>query len=252
MLIASFTGVVLNPLLWLWLLLALLLWRMTRHNRRAQATAGLVLAVLWLAGTRPAADLLIAPLERRYDTPAVETLRARGIRQVVVLTGGGFPIQDGLLSSGLPQDSGVRFMAGLELCRQLGPGCRLVFTGSAGRGHEDRPTASVMEGLARAYSPEVEVVSESRSTTTAEHPVNVKPLVGREPFILLTSAYHMPRAMLAFEKAGLAAVPFPVDRSAFGDYDAFSLLPCPDNLGTIQTALHEYVGLAWYELTVHY
>lgn len=215
--------------------------------------AGLMLLVAaWACGTRPAAELVIRPLENEYPVPSLAELQQKGIHQVVVLTGGGYPVTGELRTAGLPPASETRFVSGLELCSQLGPDCRLVLSGSAGRMNEDIATADVMAELARRLSPDLPVAGESRSRTTGDHPINVRPLVKNERFILVTSGYHMPRAMLAFSRAGYDAVPYPVDFQARGDYDWASLLPSPESLSVIQLALHEYVGLAWYNLSLHY
>lgn len=157
-----------------------------------------------------------------------------------------------LQTAGLPQASETRFVSGLELCSQLGPDCRIVFSGSAGRMNEELATADVMAVLARRLSPGLAVAGESRSQTTRDHPINVRPLVNNARFILVTSGYHMPRAMLAFSRAGYDPIPYPVDFQARGDYDWASLLPSPGSLSILQLALHEYVGLAWYNLSLHY
>ena len=109
-----------------------------------------------------------------------------------------------------------------------------------------------MEHFAGALTPGINVQSEFQSNSTAEHPINVKRLVGQAPFILVTSAYHMPRAMLVFQRAGLNAIPYPVDRYVFGNYKLIDVLPVTGNLQAIPLALHEYAGLLWYSISVSY
>ncbi len=252
LLIELFNALALNPLIWFLALLALFVWRATRTNKRWRLLGGGLWLFIWLLSTRPVADLIVGPLEAQYSAPALQTLKAQGVHQVVVLTGGGYPVDGDLLSSGLPSASGSRFMAGIELCSLLGPQCRLIFSGSAGRGNEDIATADVMQGLAHELMPQADAVGESKSADTADHPVNVKPLVRQSPFVVVTSAYHMPRAMLVFHRAGFQPIPYPVDRTVYGNYGWADLLPAPHNFETIKLALHEYVGLLWYSATVKY
>ena len=235
----------LNVFLWIWFALAVFVWRATANNRRLRYVGFVLLLCIWAISTRPVADLTILPLESQYQAPSFDALKQQDVRDVVVLTGGGFPIDGDLLTSGLPHASAMRFMSGLEICSQIGANCHLFFSGSSGA-PEDLPTAQVMQSLAHEIDPQALTSSESKSSSTIEHPVNVKALVGTTPFVLVTSAYHMPRAMAVFTKAGLHAIPYPVDYYAFGGYSWLDVFPSAGNLGTIHIALHEYVGLAWY------
>ncbi len=83
---------------------------------------------------------------------------------------------------------------------------------------------------------------------TADHPGNLRPLVGNEPFVLVTSAAHMPRAVRTFHRAGLDPIPYPVDFHILGDYRWEDWLPNTDNLVTLERALKEYLGLAFYAI----
>jgi uncharacterized SAM-binding protein YcdF (DUF218 family) len=245
---ALLTEVVANLFLWIWLLAAILSWRLLRTQRRARRWAGAALVLLWLLATRPVAELALRPLERAYAAPAVSTLRAQGVRQVVVLTGGGYPQRGELESTGFPHSSAFRFLGGTELCARLSPGCRLVFSGSAGRSHRDRPTGLAMRDVAGLLRPGAEAVGEAQSGSTGEHPGNVRPLLAPGPFALVTSAFHMPRAMRVFRRAGLEPIAFPVDSLVFGGYGAHDLLPSIENLWKLDVALREYLALAFYAI----
>jgi uncharacterized SAM-binding protein YcdF (DUF218 family) len=205
------------------------------------------LMVMWLVQTRPFAEWVIAPLENAYVTPSFSSLAQPEVFDVVVLTGGGFPTNGDLLSSSFPHASMYRMMAGLELCRHIGSRCRMTFSGSSGA-LEMLPIGLVMEKFTRELMPDVSAQSEAQSNSTAEHPGNVRKLIGQNQFFLVTSAYHMPRSMLVFERAGLHPIPYPVDRYVYGDYSWRAWLPSADNLVTMQIAFHEYIGLIQYTL----
>ncbi len=238
-----------NFVLWLWLAIALVAWWITRGNRRRLPTL-LALLALWLLGTRPVAELLLLPLEGRYEQPAVEALAERGVRQVVVLGGGGLARRGDLLSSELPWASTFRFLAGIELCTALGPDCRLILSGSAGRGRRDRHTAGTMGELARRLAPERTILAESRSGSTAEHPENVAPLLAGGEFLLVTSAHHMPRSMRTFRRRGLEPIAYPVDflRRPAEPYGWMDWLPSADSLWKVQAAWREVLALLLYSL----
>ncbi len=243
---------ILNPLLWFLLILAVAAWFATGRNKWLRLSGVGVFLALWVLGTRPVAEFIIQPLETQYLPPSIKTLQAQHVQQVVVLSGGGYPVEGELRVSALPPASQARFLSGVELCTQIGSECRLLFSGSAGQSNESIAVSADMETLARRVLPQTQIASESKSNDTADHPINVKPFVGGNTFVLVTSAYHMPRAMMVFGKAGLHPLPCPVDRYVHGHYDWRDLLPSSANLQTIQIALHEYVGLLWYSFSVHY
>lgn len=235
-----------NVVLWFWVALALLTLWMTRSRRWARWLGLLILAGLWLAGTRPAAEMLIGPLEDRTASPSPSTLRTQGVHVVVVLMGGSFALRGEMLSSGIGGSSLPRFMSGLELCTRLGDGCRLIFSGSASELRAHAADAETLQQLAHLLAPNREIVAETRSRRTADHPANLGPLLGRESFVLVTSAVHMPRALSAFRRAGLSPIPYPVEFQVLGNYRWDDWVPSGGNLETVDIALKEYLAGAFY------
>jgi uncharacterized SAM-binding protein YcdF (DUF218 family) len=246
--IAIITPLISNLFLGLWILGLIVLWASTRKNLRARKTGIICLLVLWLLGTRPVADVILSPLENQYKTPEIRTLKELGVKQVVVLTGGGYPVQGELLSSALPPASLSRFISGLELASRLGSNSGIIFSGTAGRDLPDRITSEEMRRLAVILIPTQKALSETRSSNTAEHPEALKPYL-QGSFVLVTSAYHMPRTMRSFRKKGLAPIPYPVDFLVSGDYHWGNWLPCFENFRKLNIGFREYLALALYRLT---
>jgi uncharacterized SAM-binding protein YcdF (DUF218 family) len=247
-LISALSSILSN--IYLWLLVAVTVFvclATTGHRRTRIAGLGMV-AVLWVIGTRPGAEAIIRPLEGRYSPPSIDTLKSQGVRQVVVLTGGGYPVTGEELASAFPHASAYRFLGGMELCSRLGPDCRIIFSGSAGRQLRERATADTMRDLAQVLEPARDAVAESRSGSTEEHPGNVRPLIGDSPFALVTSAMHMPRTVRTFRRAGLEPIPYPVDFLATGHYGWSDLLPSAENLWEVGAALREYEALVLYSI----
>ena len=88
---------------------------------------------------------------------------------------------------------------------------------------------------------------EPDSRDTADEAEIIAKMIGREKFILVTSAAHMPRSMALFRKRGLQPIPAPADflvREAQGS-DPSRFFPGAGSLGQVETAVHEYLGLAW-------
>jgi uncharacterized SAM-binding protein YcdF (DUF218 family) len=243
------TNLVPNIMIWFLLIGVMFLWWATRGNGRARRLGVVLLVAFWLLGTRPVTDVILRPLESRYTTPDIVSLQKESVRQVVVLTGGGYRVNGEMLSSAFPHASAYRFIGGLELCSRLGPDCRLIFSGSAGRQRRDLATATTMKELALNLMPGCKVLSEAQSGSTAEHPAIVQPLVGNEPFVLVTSAIHMPRSMRTFHKAGLRPIPYPVDfLSSGGPYGWSDWVPSAESLWKIGVAFREYLALVFYSV----
>jgi uncharacterized SAM-binding protein YcdF (DUF218 family) len=158
-------------------------------------------------------------------------------------------------------DTAERFLAGLELIRaERAP--LLVFTG----GWSSSAPAATPEGdVSRLDAIELGVASERIRTTepvrnTAEEATAVAALLrlegvggagGASPHVLLvTSAYHMPRATALFERAGLRVTPFPVDfrQDAARRTSLVHLVPSARALAETETALRELYGRVVYRV----
>ena len=92
-----------------------------------------------------------------------------------------------------------------------------------------------------------EMILEEQSTDTEGEALAVAPLVGKQPFILVTEASHMPRAMALFRKQGAHPIPDPLGYySRPGQPFALpELIPDTEELRGTQRAVYEYLGLAW-------
>jgi uncharacterized SAM-binding protein YcdF (DUF218 family) len=73
--------------------------------------------------------------------------------------------------------------------------------------------------------------------------------LGAEPFVLITSAAHMPRAMAIFRSQGMNPVPAPTDFRLRWEPAYDHWLPTTGALGKTESAFHEYLGSAWHWLT---
>jgi uncharacterized SAM-binding protein YcdF (DUF218 family) len=93
--------------------------------------------------------------------------------------------------------------------------------------------------------PDASILSLSGSLDTHGEARAVSKLVGPAPFILVTSAYHMPRALWFMERAGAHPIPAPVGQRARGlNGDLIGkLIPGSSGLYETEHALHEYIGL---------
>ena len=94
---------------------------------------------------------------------------------------------------------------------------------------------------------------ERRSRNTQENAEFSKALAAPktgERWLLVTSAYHMPRSVGLFRKAGFAVEPYPVDWRLRGAIDllTFSIV-ATEGLGRVDTGVREWIGLVAYWVT---
>ena len=94
--------------------------------------------------------------------------------------------------------------------------------------------------------PKSTITIKDKSRDTKEEAFMMKKLVGNKPFILVTAAYHMPRAMALFKKLGLNPIAAPTN-FLVNEKDWFGILS-KRAWGLFEVALHEYIGLIWYNL----
>jgi uncharacterized SAM-binding protein YcdF (DUF218 family) len=218
---------------------ALLLRGTRRRMGRWVIAAGA--AIAYLASTPLVGNALLAPLERQY--PAFEPTQARGVRDIVVLGSGYEPRDDIPVTGALDADGLARIVEGVRLV-QLRPDSRLLVSGGALPAF--KPVALGYARLAAdlGVQPSALIVLD-KALNTGQEARDVAAVLGHSPFILVTSAYHMPRAMRLMRIAGANPVPAPTGQLIRTQRsDRFGLIPGSRALRKTEAALHEYLGLA--------
>jgi uncharacterized SAM-binding protein YcdF (DUF218 family) len=223
-----------------------LLW--TKWRRFGRLLLTFVLAIQIVTGTVPIGESLNVWLEERIPAPAELPAHIDGI---VVL--GGDASNTMLHARPLsPGGAPMRQVAAADLARRY-PQMRIVYSG--GSGNPLDPDTTDASG-ARILMPTlgldpVRVAFEEQSRNTFENARNsfalAKPQPG-ETWLLVTSAFHMPRALGCFRKAGWTVIPYPVGyRTMPQDGNDWSLPRSFDgSLFAIANALSEFVGLTAY------
>lgn len=239
-----------KPGTWLVLLLALIIYLIASERHRAAILAagtGLLLTVLF--SVLPVGDLLLSPLEHHYP-PEPEVSSVAGI---IVLGGGEAVQRSAHWAQPQVNDGGDRFMQALALARQY-PSAKVLFTGGIGSLRQDGPSGAdvARQLLTSSGLDPSRLVLETRSRNTAENAVNSLELRSKQAdgdWILVTSAFHMPRSIETFCAAGWSdLVPWPTDYRTvdLADGMGWSLTA---NLINLETALKERIGLLVYRLT---
>ena len=225
--------------------LILLTFGVRRRLGLALAWGGLLYLIVF--GIVPLGNLLILPLEQAYAN-AVRPKAADGITGIVIL--GGF--EDGWVSAGRPglglNEAAERLTEGVRLAREI-PGAKVLFSGGVGEVWMDGADATkpVAAYLREAGIDESRILLEGASRNTVENAELSAELVHPQPndrWVLVTSAYHMPRALQLFRKAGFSITPWPVDFRTRGWQDVwrpFNRLP--QGHQRIDVAVNEWLGL---------
>jgi uncharacterized SAM-binding protein YcdF (DUF218 family) len=209
------------------------------------------LIVLALMGLSPLGNALIVPLENRF--PAWDA--ARGAPDGIVVLGGAIsPDVSQMRGTAALTEAAERMTVAVELARRY-PNARIVFSGGIGElisagATEAEAARRLWEALGIAPA---RITLEDKSRNTVENAVFSKELVKPQPgerWLLVTSGYHMPRAIGIFRKAGFAVESYPVDWRTRGYEDLLRPFPAlGDGLRRTDTAVREWVGLTVYWLT---
>lgn len=194
--------------------------------------------------------MIMTPLEERYQRPAAP----RHVDGIVVL-GGGMEGAINLARGGYElSTAGDRFVETAILARRY-PDAKVVVSGGTGElileGEGDAVSAQRLL-IALGVAPE-RLVLEGESRNTYENAVFTRKLVTPKPgetWLLVTSAFHMPRSKALFDKAGFGTVPWPVDYRTSGREGIGLFRDNPiDSLQTTTMAIKEWIGLFVYWAT---
>ena len=230
--------------------LGLLLLALRRSRPGLRLVTGAVLALV-LLGVLPVGTLMLRPLEDRFPQTSLEGLQPDGI---VVLGGAIDQVIGAARGQVTISESATRITAAAELARRF-PKARLVYTGGSaalvaeiGGEAEDARRLWVALGIDPGR-----ITIEDRSRNTDENARFVRDLLRPAPgqtWILVTSAYHMPRSMGLFRAAGFPVVPYPVDYRTTGTWrDALPNLQLSLGLARLDFATREWIGLVAYKLS---
>jgi uncharacterized SAM-binding protein YcdF (DUF218 family) len=222
--------------------------RSCRAGRRLTA-AGVDLLLLGIAARH---NWLILPLEQRFGRA---DLAGREIDGIIVLGGA----EDARIwverNVHALNEAGERFTEALALARRY-PKAKVVFTGGAieiisspkrrRRGQGDLRDLGVVESD--------RLLLETKARDTWENAIYVKDLVQPKPgerWLLVTSAWHMPRSVGVFRKAGFPIEPWPVDYRTAGLWDALRPFEAPADTEASRHGNARMDRLVIYRVTAH-
>lgn len=232
-------------LVWGLILACLMLW--LNYTRAARRLLTLISLLAFFVMAYPVPDYLISPLETRFQSPSTLPEKVDGI----IVLGGAENLK---LSAGWQQpqlgESAERILAAAELSRHY-PDAPVIYTGGSNLvmmpelDHQGQVAVSLLK---QAGVVPDQIKMESQARNTYENFVQIKPLlpVSDGRYLLVTSAFHMPRSVGIARKLSVNVIPYPVDyRSSqpeqrYWDFDLFG------HLQVLEVAWHEWIGLTAY------
>ena len=234
------------------LILLIVAWAMVRRGayRSARRLLGLVVVVLIAIALLPVGEWVFYPLERRF--PANPKLPDR-VDGIIVLGGSEDAVRSAIWNQVEMGDAAERGLAFIMLARRY-PNARLVYTGGSGsivqQGYKG---SDVMKRLCEEQGLDLSRITFERlSRNTYENATYSKALVQPGPgeqWVLVTSAWHMPRSVGVFSQAGWSTIPYPVDHwTTPGDLLRINL-DLAGHLRDLTIGLKEWVGLSAYFIT---
>ena len=231
----------------------LLLLCFSGKQRTGKTLVALGLILLIMSSYEGVSGRFLRTLESQYSplnlsrvlAEQEEGIGKRPVKWIVVLAGGVTGDTTLPYQLQITHHSRVRLVEGIRFHRNL-PGSKIILTG--GIGFSGAPEATILSRVAEELGvAKSSMVLEVESRDTKDHPLYVRPIVKEDPFILVTSAFHMPRAVKLFAKQGLEPIPAPTGQwippPRF--WSPVNFFPSSSGLRLAELAYHEYMGIAW-------
>ena len=217
-----------------------------RQKIKGKSILCLIIAVFWLLSSNYIAFLLVKPLEKQYTNLSIEQLKAGGYDSIIMLGGGAINVSD---FEGQGQVSGYvanRMLTVYRLHKALG----LPVILSGGKVFEDTGREADIEQriFKQMGIDDKNLILENQSRNTIENVKNTKVIMqekGLQKPIVVTSGFHLPRAMLIFEQESIPSVAYVSDYQMSDDlvFSIFNLLPNSEALNRSCIAIREYLGI---------
>ncbi len=224
----------------------------TRFARIGRWMTAACVVLLTVFGLSPFGNALILPLEQRF--PAWTADRGPAPAGIVALGGAIDEVVGTARNETSLNEAAERMTVAVDLARRY-PNARIVFTGGNARPLFGARTEAEFAGrlFERLGVRPDQIVLEDRSRNTVENAEFTKALVMPKPgerWLLVTSAYHMPRAIGVFRQAGFSVEAYPVDWRTRGPVDLWRPFDrASDGLRRTDVAMREWTGLVVYWLT---
>lgn len=220
---------------------------LTLRLRLGTIIAAFGLAAIAIAALSPLGNMLLTPLEQRFPDGQYPTQNINGI----IVLGGSYDTEShSYLSTIVLGEDTEPLAVMVDLARRY-PKAKIIFSGGSPKDTENE--AKVVKRYFISFGIAADrILTEGESQTTAENARFTADLLHPAPpsrWLLVTSGYHMPRAVGAFRKAGFDVIAFPAGLRTHGWRDMWRPeSTATDNLRRVDIGVHEWVGLLHYKL----
>ncbi|WP_434581579.1 YdcF family protein [Sulfurimonas sp. NW15] len=196
------------------------------------------LFLLLLFSYPPFANFLVQNLENQY--PKFDYKQQ--VKYIHVLGNGHNTDPSQPLSSQISSTGTKRVLEGILIHKKM-PESKLIFTGYEGDTNTTNAAmnAKLAHALGVAYK---DMIINGKPADTKEEAIFTKTLVTDKPFVLVTSATHMPRAMLLFRSLGMHPIAAPTNYYK-SEFRGYLQVPKPVYFYISSIAVHEYLGILW-------
>lgn len=213
----------------------------TKKYKSSKLFLSLTFTVMILYSYPPFANYLVENLENKY--PKYDYTKS--VKYIHVLGSGHNIDPQQPLSSQIGGAGVKRDLEGIIIHREI-ENSKIIFTGYGGS--TGIATAVMNARLAKALGViEENLIINGLPKDTKEEAMFTKSLIGDEPFILVTSATHMPRAMMLFQSLGLNPIPAPTNFYKT-ELNSFFIAPGLGSFNKSKIAMHEYIGILWSKI----
>ena len=247
------------PLTLLVLVIGIALSWSRRYDRLGRALTLLGAGLLLLFSWPVTSDALLRPLESRYPALGPARLAALDwdqIDTIVVYVGCGTVVESQPITRQVGDINAIRLLEGIRLY-QACPSCTMILSGGGPGCDLEAPVERLTNhrfAVEFGVDP-ADIVIERASWDTADQARILRQMLDDEPFLIVTSASHMPRSMALLVARGLnpiaAPADFATDASTTVSWEApavHRLYPSASALWRSERAVYEYLGLLWARL----
>ncbi|QOP43456.1 hypothetical protein FJR45_05620 [Sulfurimonas sediminis] len=212
-----------------------------KKMRFAKILFSLGLFLLLLFSYPPFANFLVQNLENRYQKFDYK----QQIKYIHVLGNGHNTDPSQPLSSQISSAGTKRVLEGVLIHKKM-LDSKLIFTGYEGDTNTTNAVmnAKLAHALGVAYK---DMIINGKPADTKEEALFTKTLVADKPFVLVTSATHMPRAMMLFRSLGMHPIAAPTNYYK-SEFRGYLQVPKPVYFYISSVAVHEYIGILWAKI----
>lgn len=212
-------------------------------NSYKKAKVFAFLSLLWFAllSNQTVSSAILSPLENAHKS----LLKTPNVNYIVVLGNGHISDESLSITSQVKSTAVNRLVEGIRHYKNL-KDVKLIVSGYSG--FDKNSHASMQEKLAVSLGVKKEdIIRLDIPKDTNQEAIEAKKIIGKDKFILVTSASHMKRSMILFKNHGLNPIASPTQNLAYKDEGYHSIFNS-ENLYKVEIAFHEYLGILWFYL----